>query len=44
MKCQNLFSGKKNEKNISKCGLLKFLLRVLNIKEEFKITRAVAFL
>ena len=31
MKCQILFSGK-NRKNISKCRLLKILLRVLSVK------------
>ena len=30
MKCQILFSGK-NKKNISKCRLLKILLRVLSV-------------
>ena len=30
MKCQNLFS-EKNKKNISKCHLLKILLRVLRV-------------
>ena len=30
MKCQNMFSGKNNKKNISKCRLLKFLPRVLS--------------
>ena len=34
MKCQIQFSGKeKKEKNISKCCLLKFLLRMQSIKE-----------
>ena len=32
MKCQILFSGK-NKKNISKCGLLKILPRMLSVKE-----------
>ena len=32
MKCQILFSGK-NKKNISNCRLLKFLPRVLRVKE-----------
>ena len=33
MKCQNLFSRKKKEeKNISKCCLLKILPRMLSIK------------
>ena len=31
MKCHILFSGK-NKKNISKCGLLKILPRVLSVK------------
>ena len=30
MKCQNLFSGKNKNKNISVCRLLKILLRVLS--------------
>ena len=36
MKYQSLFSGE-NEKNISKCILVKILPRVLSIKEGSKI-------
>ena len=35
LKCQNLFPEKKNKKNISKCGPLKILSRVLNVKGSY---------
>ena len=40
MKCQILFHGR-NKKNISKCGLLKILPRVLSVRQHLLVIHLI---